>query len=166
MLCVTGYNDAQLKKINAAAKKTAIFLSSNTSLGIYVLRRTVKLAARELENFDAEIIEIHHAAKKDAPSGTALTLANDIKATRKNASVISGRNGYSPRDKSEIGVHSVRGGTVTGEHTVIFAGENETLAFTHSATDKSVFAAGAIKAAIFVSAKTRGLYGMKDLFGE
>lgn len=166
VLCVTGYTESQLKRINAAAEKTAIFLSSNTSLGVYVLRRAVSLAAKELKDFDAEIIEIHHAAKKDAPSGTALALANDVKSARENAAFVFGRKGYAPRDKNEIGVHSVRGGNVTGEHTVIFAGENETLSFTHSATDKSVFAAGAIKAAIFVSDKKRGLYGMKDLFGE
>lgn len=166
MLCVTGYTESQLKRINAAAEKTAIFLSSNTSLGVYVLRRAVTLAAKELKDFDAEIIEIHHAAKKDAPSGTALALANDVKSARENAAFVFGRKGYAPRDKNEIGVHSVRGGNVTGEHTVIFAGENETLTFTHSATDKSVFAAGAIKAAIFVSDKKRGLYDMKDLFGE
>ena len=82
MLCVTGYTESQLKRINAAAEKTAIFLSSNTSLGVYVLRRAVTLAAKELKDFDAEIIEIHHAAKKDAPSGTALALANDVKSAR------------------------------------------------------------------------------------
>ena len=132
-----------------------------------MLLAAVKLAAEKLCDFDAEIIEAHHSSKKDAPSGTALMLADCIKRSKKDARLVFGRNGLDcKRDKREIGIHSVRGGNVVGKHTVMLCGENETVTLSHEATDKSVFAAGAIKAALFIADKKRGLFDMNDLLKD
>ena len=167
VLCTTGYSKEQIKKITRASETIAIFNSANMSLGINVLRAAVKLAAEKLCDFDAEIIEAHHSSKKDAPSGTALMLADCIKRSKKDARLVFGRNGGDcKRDKREIGIHSVRGGNVVGKHTVMLCGENETVTLSHEATDKSVFAAGAIKAALFIADKKRGLFDMNDLLKD
>lgn len=167
VLCTTGYDEKDDETIKAAAEKIAVFRTDNTSAGVYALKRAVKLVAEILDGFDVEIIEKHHNEKKDAPSGTALAIAKTVKSVRKDCYAVFGRNGFTgARDRREIGVHAVRGGNVVGEHQVIFAGVDETVTITHCATDKSVFASGAIKAAVFIADKKSGLYGTEDLFGR
>lgn len=164
VLCATGYTDEMVAKIKNASKKNAIFRSSNMSLGVNVLIDVVKSACKNLYGFDIEIIEKHHNQKKDAPSGTALMLADAIKQENKEKFYTYGREGIvGARDKNEIGIHAIRGGNIVGEHQVIFAGNDETLTFTHQATDRGVFANGAIKASMYISNKNNGLFDMSDM---
>lgn len=164
VLCTTGYNDEDVEKIKKASEKIAIFRSSNMSLGVNVLIDLVKKANLLLENFDIEIIEAHHNQKVDAPSGTALMIADSIKAQNPDNFYVYGRNGkVGKRDKKEIGIHAVRGGNIVGKHEVIFAGENETITIAHEASDRGVFAVGAVKASKFLFNKEKGLYSMDDL---
>ena len=137
------------------------------SLGVNVLIEAVKFAAKRLYDFDIEIIEKHHNRKADAPSGTAIMIKDGIKEVLPDKTEVYGRYGIvGARDKKEIGIHAVRGGTIVGEHQVIFAGNNESLTFTHQAESRDVFAAGALKAARFIARKNEGLYDMKDLLCE
>ena len=163
VLCTTGYSEKDEKKIADAAKTVPMFRSANMSLGVNVLIDLVKKAASSLSGFDAEIVEMHHNEKADAPSGTALMLADGIKEVLPEKYYVYGRSGKTLRDKNEIGIHALRGGTVVGEHQVIFAGKNETVVLSHSAQDRSVFAEGAVKAAIYLSGKKNGLYNMSDM---
>ncbi|MBQ3596705.1 MAG: 4-hydroxy-tetrahydrodipicolinate reductase [Clostridia bacterium] len=164
VLCTTGYSQEQITKIESASKKIAIFRSANMSLGVNVLIDLVKKAALALEDFDVEIIEKHHNQKVDAPSGTALMLADGVKQVQPEKFYVYGREGIvGKRDKNEIGIHAVRGGNIVGEHEVLFASENETITLYHQATDRAVFANGAIKAAIFIKDKTSGIYNMNDV---
>ncbi len=164
VLCSTGYDEEDVKAIKAASEKTAFFRSANMSLGVNVLIEAVKFAAKRLYDFDIEIIEKHHNKKADAPSGTALMIKDGIKEILPDKTEVYGRHGLvGARDKKEIGLHAVRGGTIVGEHQVIFAGDNESLTFTHNAESRDVFAAGAIAAARFIAAKDKGLFDMKDL---
>ena len=134
------------------------------SLGVNVLLELVKNAVKSLTGFDIEIIEKHHNEKKDAPSGTALMIADKIKEVSPEKYCVFGRNGIvGARDKNEIGVHAVRGGSIVGEHQVFFAGEQETITLTHEATDRKIFAVGALKAAEYIYEKEVGLYDMSDL---
>ncbi len=158
VICTTGYTAEQTERIKQASKKVPILLSANTSVGIQCMLRAVKLAARNLSDFDAAITEIHHTEKKDVPSGTAISLFNAITDEKKS---------FSPCDSEKNPcIHSIRCGNVVGEHSVIFAGENEELIITHKATDKAIFAIGALKAAKFLLHKKAGFYDMSDLFGE
>lgn len=167
VLCSTGYTSEDLEKINKASEKIAIFRSANMSLGVNVLIRAVKHVVSALSSFDIEIIEKHHNQKADAPSGTAIMLANAVKEILPENYFTYGREGIvGRRDKKEIGIHAIRGGNIVGEHDVIFAGENETLTFSHNASDRSVFAFGAVKAAKFIANKTQGLFNMDDLLSE
>lgn len=164
VLCATGYTDADVAKIKEASKKIAVFRSGNMSLGVNVLIDLVKKAVAALYGFDAEIVEKHHNQKIDAPSGTALMLAEGIKEVCPEKYFSYGREGIvGKRDKNEIGIHAVRGGNIVGEHEVIFAGNFETITLTHQATDRSVFAQGAIKAAEYVANKKIGLFNMSDV---
>ena len=164
VLCATGYSDEQIAQIKKASEKTAIFRSANMSLGVNVLINLVIKAALLLEGFDIEIFEKHHNKKVDAPSGTALMLADAIKEELPDKFYLYGREGkVGKRNKDEIGIHAVRGGNIVGEHEVLFAGTNETLTFSHSAADRSVFADGAVKAAVFMYGKKNGLYNMSNL---
>lgn len=164
VICTTGLTDKDLKLIKTAAKAAPVFLCANASYGVAAMVKLVTLAARLLSDFDAEIIETHHKNKADAPSGTALTLLRAIKSVSPEKTELFGRNARSgKRKKSEIGVHSIRGGTAVGEHTVEFLGENEVISVTHRADDRAVFAVGAVKAALYIADKTSGLYGMNDL---
>lgn len=164
VLCSTGYTASDTESIYEASKKIAVFYTANASLGIRALTDAVKKLAVQLRDFDVEIVEEHHSQKADAPGGTALSLANAIKTVRPETTTVFGRNGTSEkRNKNEIGIHSLRGGNVVGVHTVHFLGENETITITHRATDKIIFAEGAITAARFLLGKTNGLYGMSDL---
>lgn len=164
VLCATGYSESDISKINEASKSIAIFRSGNMSLGVNLLVDLVKKAAATLYGFDVEIIEKHHNQKVDAPSGTALMLADAVKKTNDEKFYTYGRQGIcGKRNKNEIGIHAVRGGTIVGEHDVIFAGNFETVTLSHQATDRSVFANGAIAAAAYISNKTNGLYNMTDV---
>lgn len=164
VLCTTGYSESDAAKITAAAKTIPLFRSANMSLGVNVLIDLVKKAAATLTGFDAEIVEMHHNEKVDAPSGTALMIADGIKQVLPEKYNVYGRNGKTgKRDKNEIGIHALRGGSVVGEHQVIFAGKNETVVISHSAADRSVFAEGAVKAAIYLSDKKSGLFDMSDM---
>ncbi len=164
VLCATGYSDEQVKKIHEASSSIAVFRSGNMSLGVNVLIDLVKKAALSLYGFDVEIIEKHHNNKVDAPSGTALMLADAIKEIDDSKTYVYGREGIcGKRNKNEIGIHAVRGGNIVGEHDVIFAGNFETITLSHQATDRSVFAEGAVKAVIYLYGKKNGLYNMNDV---
>jgi 4-hydroxy-tetrahydrodipicolinate reductase len=165
VLASTGYNDEHLKMIDAASKKVAVFKTANFSLGVNLLVELVKKAAEVLgENFDIEIIEKHHSQKVDAPSGTALMLADSANSVFNNSKpYMNGREGIVGKRGNEIGIHAVRGGTIVGEHDVMFCGEDEIITLSHSARSKRVFAAGAIKAAKWVAGKPAGKYDMKNV---
>lgn len=166
VIATTGYSDTQIEKIKAAAEKVPIFFSFNMSLGVNLIASLAKKAAQILGNgFDIEIIEKHHNQKLDAPSGTAIMLANTVN------SVFGDTLNYEydrhsvrrKRPNNEIGIHSVRGGTIVGEHDVIFAGHDEVITISHSAQSKEVFAVGAVRAAKFLCGKKAGLYDMSSI---
>ena len=166
VIATTGFNEEQEMKIKETSKKTPIFMSSNTSLGINLILELVKKSVNILNGeFDIEIIEKHHNKKLDAPSGTACMIAQAINEELNNSMKYKyGREDrVTKRDKSEIGIHSIRGGSIVGEHTVIFAGMDEIIEIKHTALSKSVFARGAIRAAQFISDKAPDLYTMKSL---
>ena len=164
VLCATGCTAEQIEQIKETSKSIAIFRSGNMSLGVNVLVNLVKKAAAMLGDFDVEIIEKHHNQKVDAPSGTAIMLADGVKDVQPEKYYTYGREGIcGKRDKNEIGIHAVRGGGIVGEHEVIFANGFETVTLTHLATDRSVFADGAVKAAIYLADKKSGLYDMNDV---
>lgn len=164
VICTTGYDDKILNQIKEASSKIPILLSSNTSIGINLMNDLVSKMAENLNGFDIEIIETHHNKKVDSPSGTAKTLFNAINQTLENKmNLINGREGNHKRDKNEIGIHSIRGGSVVGEHRVIFYGDDEAIEIKHSAMSKKIFVYGAIKAAKFLIGKKPNLYGMKDV---
>lgn len=169
VLASTGFTQEDLKMIDDYAREVAIFKTANLSLGVNVMQALCKAAAQILgDNFDVEIIERHHNLKKDAPSGTALMLADTVnEAFDGKKRYVNGRDGIvGAREKSEIGIHAVRGGTIVGEHEVMFAGEDEIITITHSAASKRVFAVGAIRAAKFLKGKAAGRYAMKELLAE
>ncbi len=166
VIATTGYDDKQKKQIEAAAQNTAVFFTYNMSMGINLLANLAKKAAQVLgEDFDIEIVEKHHNQKIDAPSGTALMLADAVseefdKPMKYEYDRHSKRE---KRSKNEIGMHSVRGGTIVGEHEIIFAGRDEIITLSHSARSKEIFAVGAVNAAVFMNGKTKGVYSMKDM---
>lgn len=158
----TGFSEEQLKYIEECSKQVAIFKTANFSLGVNLLMKLVREAALVLgEKFDIEIIEKHHNLKADSPSGTALMLAESANTENKN--YLYGRDKNAGKRGKEIGIHAVRGGTIVGEHEVMFAGEDEIITFSHSARSKKVFAAGAIKAAKWIVGKPAGKYDMSDI---
>lgn len=164
IFCTTGYNDEELTLLSETAKKAPVFRSGNMSVGINLLIELSKKAAAVLEGFDAEIIEKHHNQKLDAPSGTALMLADGIKSVRTDSEYIYDRTTVRrKRTSTEIGIHSVRGGSIVGEHEVLFAGRNENVVLKHSALSREVFADGALKAAAFMKGKPAGMYSMSDV---
>lgn len=166
ILCTTGFSNEQVEKIKATSKNVPIFYSRNMSLGVNLLIELAKKATEILEkDFDIEIIEKHHNQKIDAPSGTALMIAEEISQTCKNhKNFIYDRSLIrKPREKSEIGIHSLRGGTIPGDHEVIFAGNKEIVTISHHAESRDIFANGALKAAYFLQDKLPGFYTMKDM---
>ncbi len=167
ILTTTGYTPEQVDKIKNLAKKAPIFFSFNMSLGINLLIELAKKATCVLgDTFDIEIIEAHHNQKIDAPSGTAVMISDAIKDSlcdNKYHEVYDRHSVRTKRGEKEIGMHSIRGGTIVGEHTVMFAGHDEIVSISHSARSKEVFASGAVKAAIFMVGKPSGLYTMKDM---
>lgn len=169
VLASTGFTQDDLAMVNEYSKDVAIFKTANLSLGVNLMQALCKAAAEVLgDSFDVEIIERHHNLKKDAPSGTALMLADTVNEAFENGKrYVNGRDGIvGAREKSEIGIHAVRGGTIVGEHEVMFAGEDEIITITHSARSKRVFAVGAIRAAKFLPKKEAGMYEMKDLLAS
>lgn len=165
VLASTGYTPEQLAQIDKAAEKVAIFKTANFSLGVNLLVELVKRAAEVLgENFDIEVIEKHHSLKVDAPSGTALMLADSANsAFDEKKPYLKGRDGIVGKRGNEIGIHAVRGGNIVGEHDVLFCGEDEIITLSHSARSKSVFAAGAIRAAKWLVGQPAGKYDMKNV---
>lgn len=169
VIATTGMSDIQLNDIDELAKSVAVFRSANMSLGINLLVNLVKKAASLLEGkFDIEIIEKHHNQKIDAPSGTALMIADAISDTlsEKPEYVYDRHSVRKKRSKTEIGLHAIRGGTIVGEHDVIFAGNDEIVEIKHTAMSKEIFAEGAVKAAKFVAGKAAGMYNMAQLIEE
>lgn len=167
VLCTTGLSEEQLSKVEETAKKTALLKSANMSLGVNLLMKLLQDAAKVLapEGFDMEIVERHHNQKVDAPSGTAIALADSLKeALEEDYAYVYGRSGQrKKRDSHEIGISAVRGGTIVGEHEVIFAGEDEVIEFKHTAYSKALFAKGAVAAAKFLAGKGPGRYDMSDV---
>lgn len=164
VLCSTGYDQQAVEKVNKASEQTAIFRSANMSLGVNILIELVKKASKSLNGFDIEIIEKHHNQKVDSPSGTALMLADAVKEVAPEKFYVYGREGMcGKRDPNEIGIHAVRGGNIVGEHDVLFAGVSETVTLSHQATDRAVFAEGAVKAAKYIATKKNGLFNMSDM---
>ena len=162
----TGYSDEQIAQIKSAAQQIPVFFTFNMSLGINLLVNLAKKAAEVLgDRFDVEIVEKHHNQKIDAPSGTAIMLANAVNEAFDNTKqyVYDRHSRRQKRDKNEIGMLSIRGGTIVGEHDVIFAGNDEVITLSHSAASKSVFAEGSVKAAMFIKDKPAGLYDMQML---
>ena len=169
VLCTTGLSEAQLAKVDEAAKKVAILKSANMSLGINLMLKLLKEAAGVLADagFDMEIVEKHHNLKVDAPSGTALALADSINEAMDNQYHYKYDRSQDRvrRDEKEIGISSVRGGTIVGDHDVIFAGTDEVITFRHTAYSKAIFGKGALQAALFLAGKEPGLYDMQDVIG-
>ncbi len=165
VIATTGHTDEELQMMKEASKDVAIFFSGNFSIGINLIMSLAKQAAKTLGlDFDVEIIEKHHNKKLDAPSGTALMLANSIAEEREETELVYDRHSVRrAREPKEIGVHSIRGGTIVGEHEVIFAGTNEIVTISHSAASREIFATGALRAASYISGKSAGLYNMNDL---
>lgn len=169
VISTTGLSSEQKNFMYAASKKTAVFFSANMSIGVNLVANLSKTATTVLEDsFDIEILEAHHNRKLDAPSGTALYIAdciNDV-CSEKKEYVYDRHSVRKRRDKREIGIHSVRGGTIVGEHTVIFAGNDEIIEIKHTALSRDVFAEGAIAAAKFLADKKSGMYDMDDLINS
>lgn len=167
VLCTTGLSEAQLARVEETAGRTAVLKSANMSLGINLLMKILKDAAKVLaaEGFDMEIVERHHNQKVDAPSGTAIALADAMNgALAEDYSYVYDRSRErKKRDRQEIGISAVRGGTIVGEHEVIFAGEDEVIEFKHTAYSKALFAKGAVAAAKFLAGKGPGRYDMSDV---
>ncbi|MBM6852891.1 4-hydroxy-tetrahydrodipicolinate reductase [Mediterraneibacter glycyrrhizinilyticus] len=167
VLCTTGLSEAQLAKVQEISEKTAILKSANMSLGINLLLKLLKDAAKVLGNagYDIELVERHHNQKVDAPSGTALALADSVnEALNGEYHYVYDRSQVrQKREEKEIGISAVRGGTIVGEHEVIFAGTDEVIEFKHSAYSRNVFAKGAVEAAKFLAGKEPGMYDMSDV---
>ncbi len=167
VLCTTGLSEEQLQKVQEAAGTTAILKSANMSLGINMLLKLLKEAAGILvpAGFDVEIVEKHHKLKLDAPSGTALALADSVNEELNNEYeyIYDRSSRREQRPEKEIGISAVRGGTIVGDHDVIFAGADEVVTFSHAAYSKAVFGKGAIQAAKFLAGKPAGMYDMSDV---
>ncbi|MDR0739209.1 MAG: 4-hydroxy-tetrahydrodipicolinate reductase [Oscillospiraceae bacterium] len=165
--CTTGLTKSLEEKIKRASRIIPVFRSENMSISMNFVIKICKLAAKSLENFDIEIVERHHNQKLDAPSGTALILANTMSEAKKNKRtyVYDRHEEQKKRQANEIGISSVRGGTIAGDHEIMYAGRYETLSIRHVAQSRKVFAVGAINAAIFLADKSPGFYDMSDLFG-
>lgn len=169
VICTTGFSKEQVEKINKASKNIPVFYSGNMSLGINLLIELCQKATNVLgDSFDIEIIEKHHNQKIDAPSGTALMIANGISEhlDEKYEYKYNRTTSREKRKKNEIGIHSIRGGTITGDHEVIFAGKDEIITISHHAASRNIFANGAINAAKYILNKTPGLYKMKNLINN
>jgi 4-hydroxy-tetrahydrodipicolinate reductase len=170
VVATTGHTVEEIELMKSASEKVAVFSSGNMSIGINLLIELCRKASSTLGlGFDIEIIEKHHNKKLDAPSGTALMIANAIADERGECDsefVYDRHTVRKPRESKEIGIHSVRGGTIVGEHEVLFAGENEMITISHSAASREIFAAGALRASVYIAGKMAGLYNMTDLINN
>lgn len=169
VLCTTGLSDEQIKEVQEASEKTAILRSANMSLGINTLLKLIQEAAKVLApaGFDMEIVERHHNQKLDAPSGTALALADSLNEAMNHEYFYKYDRSAerAKRDAKEIGISAVRGGTIVGEHEIIFAGKDEVIELKHTAYSKAIFGKGAIQAAKFLAGQAAGMYDMSDVIG-
>lgn len=166
VVATTGYDDEQIKTIHDASREIGIFFTFNMSLGINLMCALAKTATKVLGgSFDIEIIEKHHNQKIDAPSGTAIMLANAVSEELEHKPLYEydRHSKREKRPKNEIGIHSIRGGTIVGEHEIIFAGTDEIVSIKHQAMSKKIFAGGAINAAKFLKGKQSGMYSMEDI---
>ena len=166
VLCTTGQTEEEMEQITKASKKIPIFKSANMSVGVALTARLVKEVAAKFPGADIEIVETHHTRKVDAPSGTALMLADAAKEARPELHYNLGRSGNCKREPDEIGINAVRRGNVVGTHEVMFGTANQTITITHEAHDRALFADGAVDAARFLMRKPAGLYNMEDLLND
>ncbi|SHI05602.1 4-hydroxy-tetrahydrodipicolinate reductase [Clostridium grantii] len=165
VLCTTGYTAEQLNKIKVMSETLPLFRSANMSIGINVVNSILKnISGLLFQNYDIEIIEKHHNQKVDSPSGTAILLADTIKdSIPEETKYVYGREGIAKREHKEIGIHAIRGGSIVGDHSVIFAGQGEIIELNHTALSREVFAVGALKACEFMNGKQAGMYSMDDV---
>lgn len=166
VVATTGHTPEELALIEEAGKKIAVFHSANMSLGVALLCELAVKAAATMPDADIEIVETHHNRKLDAPSGTALMIANAIKAVREKAQFVFGREGMAKREKNEIGVHAVRRGNIVGIHEVLVSTDSQTITLKHEAHSRALFAEGAVSAAEFILGKPAGLYNMNSIVTE
>ncbi len=165
VIATTGQTEEEMAMIRAAAEHIPVFYSANYSLGVALLVELAKKAAAAMPDADIEIVEKHHNRKADAPSGTALMIANAIKTVRAKASLLLGRSGMGKRTPDEIGIHAVRMGNIIGEHEVLIGTDSQTITIKHEAHSRSLFAEGAVAAAAFLVHREAGLYDMNALLG-
>lgn len=163
VVATTGHTDEELAMIEEAGKRIAVFHSANMSLGVALLCELAVKTAATMPDADIEIVETHHNRKLDAPSGTALMIANAIKAVREKAKFVFGREGMAKREKNEIGVHAVRRGNIVGIHEVLVSTDSQTITLKHEAHSRALFAEGAVSAAEFILGKPAGLYNMNSI---
>ena len=166
VVCTTGQTEDEMEYIREASKKIPVFKSANMSVGVALTARLVKEVAAKFPGADIEIVETHHTRKVDAPSGTALMLADAAKESRPELHYNLGRSGNAKREPDEIGINAVRRGNVVGTHEVMFGTANQTITITHEAHDRALFADGAVDAARFLLGKKPGLYNMEDLLAD
>ena len=166
VLCTTGHTEEEKDLIHAAAEKIPLFYSANMSLGVALLVDLAKKTAAAMPEAEIEIVEAHHDRKLDAPSGTALLIAESLREVRGNVPFVCGRSGQAKRTKEEIGIHSLRMGNVVGIHEVIVATNTQTITLKHEAHNRSLFAEGAVAAARFLVGKPAGLYNMNSMLAE
>ena len=168
VIATTGLTDDDINSIKVHSENNAVFFSYNMSIGVNLISELAKAAAKALgKSFDVEIVEAHHNQKVDAPSGTAIMLADAVKEVLPDSYYKYDRHSEKgKRSGNEIGIHSIRGGTIVGEHEVIFAGKDEIIKISHSARSRAIFAEGAINAARFISTKKNGIYSMKDIINS
>ncbi len=168
VVCTTGHNEEEHALMKKTSESVAVFFSRNMSIGINLIIELSRQAAKTLGiDFDIEIIEKHHNKKLDAPSGTALMIAEELASERDDTEFVYDRQSVRrERSTSEIGIHSVRGGTIVGEHEIIFAGNNEIVTLSHTATSREIFAAGAVKAAEFIAGRPAGMYDMSNVINQ
>lgn len=166
VICTTGQTDEEMEYIKKGSEKVALFKSANMSLGVALTAKVVKEIAAKFPGCEVEIVEAHHNRKVDAPSGTALMLADSVMESRPELHVNSGRSGMAKREADEIGIHAIRMGNIVGKHEVMFGTANQTITVTHEAHDRALFADGALSAARFLAGKPAGLYNMDDLLAD
>ncbi len=165
VVATTGQTEEEVAMIHEAAKSVPVFFSANMSLGVALLVKLAKITAQTMPNANIEIVEKHHTRKLDAPSGTALMIANAIKEVRKNATFMLGRSGHAKRAPEEIGIHALRLGNIVGEHEVLVTTEYETITLKHEAYTRALFAEGAVTAVQYIVNQPAGLYAMQDMIG-
>lgn len=163
VVATTGHTDEELEYIKNAGEKIAVFHSANMSLGVALLCELAVKTAATMSDADIEIVETHHNRKLDAPSGTALMIANAIRSVREKAEFVFGREGNAKREKNEIGVHAVRRGNIVGIHEVLVSTDSQTITLKHEAHSRALFAEGAVSAAEFILGKDAGLYNMNSI---